>query len=406
MTSSSARWVLFFANIGHTLTHLLMLLYPTVVLTLGPQFGLGYGALMWLSVPGLVLYGFAALPAGWLGDRWSAERMMVMFFGGSGVAAIVTGLAQTPLGLVIGLGLIGFFGAIYHPVGMAWLVRHAENRGRMLGWNGVFGSIGVGAGPLAAASLATFYGWRAAFIVPGLVCLVLSLALALLLRGGSVVAAKTDLRPQSEPDTADVRRAFYLLSITMLSTGVVFQALTSVLPKLFEIRLADLTAGGLLGTGGLVSAVFIASAAFQMVGGMLADRFPMKFVYLLCWVVEVPVLFAATRLFELPLFAASLLCFSMIAISTPIENALLVHYTPSRWRATAFGAKFLLSLGVSALGVPLVAVVYDHTGDFIWLFAILAILAAVIVAAASFLPRDRRQNRQNSAPAPLPAAAE
>ena len=332
--------------------------------------------------------------------------MMVMFFGGSGVAAIVTGLAQTPLGLVIGLGLIGFFGAIYHPVGMAWLVRHAENRGRMLGWNGVFGSIGVGAGPLAAASLATFYGWRAAFIVPGLVCLVLSLALALLLRGGSVVAAKTDLRPQSEPDTADVRRAFYLLSITMLSTGVVFQALTTVLPKLFEIRLTDLTAGGLLGTGGLVSAVFIASAAFQMVGGMLADRFPMKFVYLLCWVVEVPVLFAATRLFELPLFAASLLCFSMIAISTPIENALLVHYTPSRWRATAFGAKFLLSLGVSALGVPLVAVVYDHTGDFIWLFAILAILAAVIVAAASFLPRDRRQNRQNSAPAPLPAAAE
>jgi hypothetical protein len=43
---------------------------------------------MWLSVPGLVLYGFAALPAGWLGDRWSAERMMVMFFGGSGVAAL------------------------------------------------------------------------------------------------------------------------------------------------------------------------------------------------------------------------------------------------------------------------------------------------------------------------------
>jgi len=396
MTKTSARWALFFANIGHSLTHLLMLLYPTVVLTLGARFGLGYGDLMWLSVPGLVLYGFAALPAGWLGDRWSAERMMVLFFGGSGVAAIVTGLAQGPLGIAVGLGLIGFFGSIYHPVGTAWLVRNATNRGRMLGWNGIFGSVGIGAGPFAAASLTTLYGWRAAFLVPGVVCLGLGVALALLVRGGSVVAAKADLRPHPEPDHADVRRAFVLLSITMLAAGIVFQAFSNVLPKLFEQRLPDITQGGLMGTGGLVSLVFIASAGFQMLGGLMADRFAMKWIYLACWAVQLPVLLAATRLFELPLFAASLLCFCMIAVATPTENALLVHYTPSRWRATAFGAKFLLSLGVSALGVPLVAVVYDRSGDFIWLFAVLGVLAAVIVAAASLLPRER----------PVPVAVE
>ena len=116
----------------------------------------------------------------------------------------------------------------------------------------------------------------------------------------------------------------------------------------------------------------------------------MKRIYLLCWAIQIPVLFAAIRLFQVPLFVASLLCFSLIAISTPTENALLAHYTPSRWRATAFGAKFLLSLGVSALGVPLVAVVYDRTGDFVWLFAILGLLAAAVAATALFLPRERR----------------
>jgi FSR family fosmidomycin resistance protein-like MFS transporter len=393
MTKSSARWTIFFANIGHTLTHLMMLLYPTVVLTLEKQLALSYGTLMWLSVPGLVLYGLAALPAGWLGDRWSAEHMMVLFFTGSGVAGIATGLAQGPVGIACGLAAIGFFGAIYHPVGTAWLVRHAENRGRMLGWNGIFGSLGVGAGPIVAATLSALYGWRAAFIVPGVVCLLVGAALVLLVRDGTVIAAKTDLKPQAEPVMGDVRRAFALLSITMLSTGIVFQALTSVLPKLFEIRLADLTAGGLVGTGGMVSLVFVLSAAFQFFGGMAADRYPMKRIYLLCWVVQVPVLIAATKLFELPLFAASLLCFSLIAISTPTENALLAHYTPSRWRATAFGAKFLLSLGVSALGVPLVAVVYDRTGDFVWLFVVLGVLAAVVAATALFLPRERRPAR-------------
>lgn len=384
------RWAIFFANVGHTLTHLMMLLYPTVVLTLETQMNLSYGALMWLSVPGLVLYGLAALPAGWLGDRWSAEHMMVLFFGGSGAAGIATSLAQGPVSIACGLAAIGFFGAIYHPVGTAWLVRHAENRGRMLGWNGIFGSIGVGAGPIVAATLSSLYGWRAAFLVPGIIALALGAALLVLVRGGRVVAAKTDVRPQAEPVSGDVRRAFALLSLTMLSTGVVFQALTSVLPKLFEIRLAAITAGGLVGTGGMVSLVFALSAAFQFFGGMAADRFPMKRIYLLCWAIQVPVLFAAIRLFELPLFVAALLCFTLIAVSTPTENALLAHYTPSRWRATAFGAKFLLSLGVSALGVPLVAVVYDRTGDFAWLFAILAVLAALVAATALFLPRERQ----------------
>jgi MFS family permease len=400
MTKASARWALFFANIGHTFTHLLMLLYPTVVLTLETVFPLTYGELMWLSVPGMVLYGLAALPAGWLGDRWSAERMMVLFFAGSGVAAIVTGLAQTPLGIAVGLGLIGFFGSIYHPVGTAWLVRHAENRGRMLGWNGIFGSIGIGAGPFVAATLTTFYGWRVAFLVPGVLCLGLGATLALLLRGGTVVAVTSDVKPRPEPDTADVRRAFILLSLTMLSAGLIFQALSNGLPKIFELRLAGLTQGGLMGTGGMVSLVFIASAIFQMVGGLLCDRFPMKWVYLACWALQVPVLFLATRLVELPLFVAALWCFSLIAVATPTENALLVHYTPARWRATAFGAKFLLSLGVSALGVPLIAVIYDRSGDFVWLFAVLGAFAACIVAVALFLPREWR------APAAAEAAAE
>lgn len=389
MNKSSAHWALLFANTGHTLTHLMMLLYPTVVLTLDTRFGLSYGELMWLFVPGLVLYGVAALPAGWLADRWSAERMMVTFFVGSGFAAIVTGLAPGPFGISIGLGLIGFFGSIYHPVGTAWLVRHAENRGRMLGWNGIFGSIGIGAGPVVAAGLTTLYGWRAAFIVPGFISLALGLALALLVRGGSVTAATQDRKPQPEPETADIRRAFLLLSVTMLATGIVFQAFSNVLPKLFEQRLAELTQGGLLGTGGMVSLVFAMSAVFQLAGGLLADRFSMKWIYLLCWAVQIPVLLAATQLFELPLFAAALLCFSMIAVATPTENALLVHYTPARWRATAFGAKFLLSLGVAALGVPLVAVIYDRSGDFIWLFVVLGSLAAIIAATALFLPRER-----------------
>jgi len=400
MSTRSAKLSVLFANFGHVLTHMLMLLYPTVVLALEGRYGLTYGELLALSMPGYVLYGVAALPAGWLSDRWSAEHMMVIFFLGSGAAAILTGFANGPVGLAVGLTLIGLFGSIYHPVGVAWLVRNAENRGRMLGWNGIFGSIGAGIASFVAGSLSDLATWRAAFIVPGIVTLLGGVALMLCVRGQHVVALKTDRRPEPEPERADVRRAFLVLSITMLLSGLIWQMLTVALPKLFDLRLTALTNGGTMGTGGFVSVVFMASATMQFLGGWLADHFPLRRVYLIAWAVQVPLLLVAMRMTELPLVAAMILVFSVDMISTPSENVLLVRYTPGRWRATAFGAKYLLALGVSALGVPLVGMLYDRTGDFGALFLILAAASTIIALAAAFLPR---QGARITAAAAVPA---
>src|ERR1700756_2991931 len=130
MNSRSATLALVFAGVGHFFAHLLMLLYPTAVLVIEGGWGMRYGDLLSLSLGGFVLFGLGALPAGWLGDRWSAERMMVVFFAGTGGSAILTGVAPGPFWLAAGLTLMGIFAAIYHPVGVAWLVRNTENRGR------------------------------------------------------------------------------------------------------------------------------------------------------------------------------------------------------------------------------------------------------------------------------------
>ena len=185
LTKPSRHLAQHFSNAGHLISHLLMLLYPTVVLTLERQFSLGYGELLALSVPGAVLYGICALPAGWLGDRWSAEYMMVIFYVGSGLAAILTGLATGPLGIAIGLTLIGLFGAIYHPVGIAWLVRNAENHGRALGTERSVRQHRRRE-RFARCRLADgFAGWRSAFIIPGAICLGLGAALWVSVRAGA-----------------------------------------------------------------------------------------------------------------------------------------------------------------------------------------------------------------------------
>ena len=400
MTARSARPSMGFSNIGHFFSHLLMLLYPTVVLALEGHFGdLSYGELLSLSIPGYVLFGAAALPAGWLGDRWSAEHMMVLYFVGTGAAAMLTGLADGPIGLALGLSLIGLFGSIYHPVGVAWLVRNAESRGKALGWNGIFGSLGLGVAALVAGALTQLISWRAAFIVPGALCALTGVALAIFVRDGSVVASRTDRKPEPEASRADIVRAFVVLSVTMLGTGLIGQITTVALPKIFAERLTALTDGGILGAGGFVTLVFLFSGASQIVGGWLADRFPLKLVYVVCWALQLPFVIVAATLFNVPLLLAIVVqqCLGIFAL--PAENSLLVTYTPARWRATAFGAKFVLSLGVSSLGVPVIAMIYDRTGDFYWLFMTMALITAIVAAAALFLPGSARRTVAAIAPA-------
>lgn len=381
-----AGLALVFSSIGHTYSHLFMLLYPTVVLALEGEFDLSYGELLSLSLPGFVLFGLAALPAGWLGDRWSATGMMAVFFLGTGGASIATGLASSPTGIAVGLALIGLFASIYHPVGIAWLVRGAANRGRALGVNGVFGSLGVGAGALVAGALTDLIDWRAAFLVPGLIAIATGLVFLATVRRQRLAAPGDAPIAAGGVGRAERLRAFAVLAVNLLLAGLIFQALSVSLPKVFAERLGDLLSGGTLGVGGLVSVVYFASGAAQLLGGHLADRFRLKYIYLMAFLGQAALLFLVARLDSLPLLLSSGLLVFLNVGALPAENSLFAFYAPARWQATAFGAKFVLSLGIGTLGIPLVALIHDLTGGFEWMFLTLGGFATAIVFSTLLLP--------------------
>jgi len=118
MKASNSILPQLFGNVAHTYTHLFTLMYATIVLALEAEWGLSYAELFAVSIPATMLLGVGALPAGWLGDKWGNTPMMVVFFFGLGTGAILTGLMSTPLGIGIGLAVMGLFASIYHPVGI------------------------------------------------------------------------------------------------------------------------------------------------------------------------------------------------------------------------------------------------------------------------------------------------
>jgi FSR family fosmidomycin resistance protein-like MFS transporter len=393
----SGNIALGFASIGHTYSHLFVLFYATVVLVLEREWGLSYSELFALSIPGAIMFGVAALPAGWLGDKWSAAGMIAVYFIGTGASSVFTGLAQGPLGIAIGLTAIGTFAAIYHPVGIPWLIKNAVNRGRALGISGLFGSAGTALSALVAGALADLFGWRAAFIVPGVICLATGVVFIALMRAGVIVDTAEEAAPTPPPPATEIRRAFMVLAVTVVCVGVIYQATSYALPKVFEERLSAFAGNSVFGIGGMVSICYGIAALTQLIGGELADRYSQKMVYMLSHLTQVPLYAIGYILFGPALLpvAAAMLAFNILG--QPSENALLARYTPLKWRGQVFGAKFVLTLGVSSLGVAIIPVIHATAGNLDGLFLLLAASAFVAAAASTLLPADRPKLAQTLA---------
>lgn len=376
-----------FAGIAHAYAHLFVLLFATVVLVLEHDWAMRYDTLFALSIPMTVLFGAGALPAGWLADRWSETGMLSIYFFGLGGATVLTGLADGPWSLAAGLALMGLFASIYHPVGIPWLVKHAPNRGRALGVNGVFGSAGTAAAALCAGALASWWGWRAAFIAPGVFCLATGVVFVVVCRLGLFGRAVAVVRDETPAPAREVRRVFIVLAVTVLCSGMIYQVTSFALPKIFDDRLSGALGDSVLGIGGMVSVVYLASALSQIVGGEMADRFRLRTVYMAFNFLQVPMLAVAFVLVSPALVAVSALMVSLNVAGQPAENALLARYAPARWHGRVFGAKFMLTLGVSSLGVMLIPVAYRLTGALDIMFLVLIGFAVAAGIAAMCLPR-------------------
>jgi MFS transporter, FSR family, fosmidomycin resistance protein len=394
------------SNFGHYYVHVAMLLYATVVLALEVEFGMSYGELLALSLLSFILFGAGALPAGWLGDRWSQFGMMLIYFFGTGLSTIAAGFANTPLQITVALAGIGLFGSIYHPVGIAWLVRSVENQGRALGYNGLSGALGVASASFVAGILTEYFSWRAAFILPGLICTAGGFVLWFCVRSGWLTSPTIDRKPHPSPTRGNIIRVAIVLTITMACSGFYFQVMSVAMPKVFVERASELTDGSLARAGSLASTVFLAAAAAQIVGGYLADRAPIKLIYVGAYAGVAALMGLAASATEVTLVGLCSLAMFLQTTAVPVENMLLTRYSPGRWRATLFGAKFVLALGVSAAAIPAVGMIRDQTGDFFWLFALLTGLTAIVVLAGMFLPGASLRQARKAITRPVPGPAE
>jgi MFS family permease len=387
-----------FINLGHFLDHLAMLVFPTAVLAMTAEFGRSYAEMLPLALGGFLAFGAGSLPAGWLGDRWGRRPMMIVFFLGVGGALVLAGLAQNAAQLVIVLTLVGLFASIYHPVGIAMLVKDQAKVGRALGWNGVWGNLGLACAALLAGWLSTAISWRAAFILPGLFAAATGIAFALLVPAAPALARQAASGPRRHIADATARRVFILLAIATICSGVIFNATTIVMPKLFDERLSALVDTP-LGVGTLVAGIYAVAAMAQLLVGRMIDGRSLRAVFLPLALLQVPLVLLIGALGGSVMLAISLATMFVVFGLIPINDAMVARYAQDEWRSRVYALRYVVSFGASSCAVPLVALLPPQGSGFAPLFAVLAVIALGTLGAALLFPAGESA----AAPAPQPA---
>jgi len=378
------RWLAPFLNLGHLLDHLAMLVFPTAVVAIGREWGRPYSELLPLALGSFIAFGVFAIPAGWLADHWSRYKVMVLFYFGIGASLFVTGFAQSPWQVAAGLCVVGAFAAIYHPVGIAMLVASPANMGRSLGWNGLWGNLGLASAALLTGALVDTLGWRAAFFVPGVICVIAGCAFLVLVRDPGKVK-KTSKSLGLHVDTRMMTRIFATMLIATAFGGIIFNSTTISMPKVFDERLSALTQTN-FGIGVLVALVYTMAAFAQVVMGALIDRTELRRLMIGVGLVQIPMLWLAANLEGWAMLVVALLMMLAVFGQIPLNDAIVGRYVADEYRARVLGVRYVVSLGVAAVAVPMIATLHKTEGGFSNVFLVLAVLASGVFVASWFFP--------------------
>lgn len=319
--------------------------------------------------------------------------MMAIFFIGIGASSSFTALAETPLQIGIGLFFIGVFAAIYHPVGIAMVVHGRKNTGVPLAINGIFGNMGIAVAALMTGLLIDTNGWRAAFVLPGLISMGVGVAYFFFIRAGRATcaneiangaAAKKAAAGTKSFDRNLLIRTFVIIFVTTAIGGFILRSTTFALPKVFDERLTGIADNATL-IGSYTFLVFALAAFAQLVVGFLVDRYSIRAIFACIALLQVVFFIIMLNLTGAPALFVSFGFMLMVFGQIPINDVLVGRVTRSEWRSRAYAFRYIVTFSIAATAVPLVAWIHAEW-SFVILFAVMAIGATGTFAMALLLP--------------------
>jgi MFS family permease len=374
---SARRRSIAFLNWAHALDHFVLLIYPTVVIGLEVVYKRPYAELIALSTAAFVAFGVFSLPAGWLADRWSRRNMMAAFYVGCGVSLMGVAASPNLVMLAVSMFGVGVFAAIYHPVGMPMLLEASKAQGRTVAFNGVCGNLGAALAAGVTAAIASWLGWRAAFLVPAFICIATGIGYVMLVPDDRHHTAKRKTVADVVLPQRTAMTMFGLYVVISLAGGLTFNTISIALPKIVDERLgADVS---LLLVGSLATAVFMCGAVAQIVVGRLVEYIKPYQLFAVIVALQFAGIVWAANATGLTLLLALAVSMAAIYGQVTVGDLVIARYTADAWRGRVYAVRYFLTFVSAGAAVSIIAWLYSK-GGFDLLLAAVAGIAGVFFA--------------------------
>jgi len=369
--------------------HSLMLVYPTLMVIIKDELGLGFDALGFIALGSSFMFGLGAIPAGYFENKLGGRKLLLIFQFSCLLAGILVALSSTTTQFTLALIFVGFVASIYHPAGLTILSRRVRPMGRAMAIHGIMGSIGLALGPILATVFAEWGIWRYVYLFLASVGGVLGLAtLVLIPKKDSPEELETD--KALSPDSTNKKALIYFY-ITAVLMGLAYNGFTTFMPSHFAMNTNEFL-GNLSSTfkaGFFPALVFLSGICGQWIGGILADKYPRPVV--LIWVVllNIPFLILMGISTDHYLVVWSIFLGITHFNFQPIANTLISELTHSKMRGLGFGINFFLTFGVGAIAAGLSGIIAQKFGV-IWVFPTMGIILIPAVLTALMVIESTR----------------
>lgn len=387
---SEERGILLISSTCHFLSHMFILVFPALTMPLVNDFGMPLEDVVKISFLMYLLYGLCALPVGLIVDRWEARSMLLAGLGGMGAGLVLAGIAHHPRTLALSFMLVGIGASIYHPAGLSLISHTIQKRGHALAVNGVFGNLGICSAPFFTGILTWAFSWRWAVIILGCVSIAAALAMSPL----RMNEGRRRIEVPEQSSAVDRMKYFLILCLALVLGGLAYRGNMVLLPAYLELKtsffqqlIQSLSFIQLQGTKTLAATLLTSLVLFtgifgQLLGGKIADRYDLRFGYLLVHALSVPflLLMAFTTNYLLALCAALYAFFNFG--TQPLENSLIAALTPARWRSTSFAVKFILNFGIGSSVVYIIGAItsaYSLERVYVFLAGVASLLVLSVV---------------------------
>jgi predicted MFS family arabinose efflux permease len=256
--------------------------------------------------------------------------------------------------------------------------------------NGVAGNLGVALAAVVTGLLVKYLGWRAAFVVPGVVSIACGIAFAMVAHAETEPPSRRKPK-QVELPASQLARVFFVMTLAATSGSLLFNFSTNGNYELLAERFTSVSSDPAL-LGLLLAGVYAIASVAQLVVGRLLDRFPLKRLYLSVLALQIPFLLLAAHAHSWTLYLLQALFMIAIFGAIPFTDAMIVRYVDDRMRSRVAGMRLAVSVGASSIAVWLLGPLVKTAG-FSVLLMVMAGIACVTFTIVTFLPAARAPER-------------